>query len=189
MDIDQLGVNFDERHDRLLLRVNTVDAQEVRLWLTRRISLRLMGPLQTAIARLESGQASVAVPDSHAKALLLELKHDDFLQKADLKTPYSSASKTLPLGAEPLVVTDITIHIQGNQGAQMVFQDAGSPETPARTCTLQMQPPLVHGMLHLLVNAMVAAQWQTPVDPPLGEALHAEDEETASQATKPSYRH
>jgi hypothetical protein len=52
-----------------------------------------------------------------------------------------------------------------------------------------MQPPLVHGMLHLLVNAMVAAQWQTPVDPPLGEALHAEDEETASQATKPSYRH
>ena len=188
MDIHQIGVNFDERHDRLLMRVNTVDAQEVRLWLTRRISLRLMGPLHTAIARMESGQASIAVPNAQAEALLVELKHDDFLQKADLRTPYASHSKTLPLGPEPLIVTEITIHIQGNQGAQMVFQDAGSADTPARSCTLQMQPALVHGLLHLLSNAMRAAQWQTADDQPAGEPLRSDDD-PIGPVNKPSYTH
>jgi len=192
MDIHQLGVNYDERHDRLLMRVNTVDAQEVRLWLTRRISLRLLAPLQTAIARMEASQASIDIADAQAKAMLVELKHDDFLQKADLKTPYSEASKTLPLGPEPLVVTEITIHIQGQHGAQMVFQDAGSPETPARSCTLQMQPPLVHGMLHLLSNAMTAAQWETPAQAPLTGAmqdLYSDEDEVIGQAPKPIYTH
>lgn len=192
MDIHQLGVNFDERQDRLLLRVNTVDAQEVRLWLTRRISLRLMGPLQTAIARLEASQASVPVTNAQAKAMLVELKHEDFLQKADLKTPYSSEKKTLPLGPEPLVVTEITIHIQGTEGAQMVFQDAGSADTPARSCSLQMQPPLVHGMLHLLRNAMAAAHWHPPGDPGAtvtAEALRSDDDIAISPLTKPNYTH
>ncbi len=192
MDIHQISVHFDERNDRLLMRVNTLDAQEMRLWLTRRISTRLAGPLQTAITRMESGQASIAAPDAQAKALLTELKHQEFLQKADLQTPYSAEKPTLPLGPEPMVVTEITIHIQGHQGAQIVFQDAGEPGIPARSCTLQMKPPLVHGMLYLLTNAMVVAQWQPATTAALsadGDSLRNVDDEAIAPMPKTGYTH
>ncbi len=192
MDIHQISVQFDERNDRLLMRVNTLNAQEIRLWLTRRISMRLAGPLQSAITRIESAQASIAAPDAQAKALLTELKHEEFLQKADLKTPFSGEKTSLPLGPEPMLVTEITIHIQGHQGAQIVFQDAGEPGIPARSCTLQMQPALVHGMLHLLTNAMVAAQWQqqtSVVLPAGGESLRSDDDEAMGQVPKTGYTH
>jgi hypothetical protein len=160
MNIHQLSVLFDERQDRLLMRVNTREAQEIRLWLTRRIALKLLAPLELAIAKMESRNASVSLADAQAQSLLVELRQDEFLQKADLKTPYSSQGKSLPLGAEPLVVTEITLNIQPGAGVQMVFLDAGDSTTAERACTLQMQAQLVHGLLHLLQKAMKNAHWR-----------------------------
>ena len=160
MNIHQLSVLFDERQDRLLMRVNTQDAQEVRLWLTRRIALKLIAPLELTIAKIESRNPSVSLADAQAQSMMLELKHDDFLQKADLKTPFSTKNTSLPMGPEPLIVTEITLNVQGEKGAQMVFQDVGDSSSAARSCTLQMLPPLVHGLLHLLQKAVNNANWR-----------------------------
>lgn len=192
MNIHQLSVLFDERQDRLLVRVNTQDAQEVRLWLTRRIALKLVAPLEMAIAKMESHNASVTLADAQAQSMLVELRHDDFLQKADLKTPFSTNNTSLPMGPEPLIVTEITLNIQSKNGVQMVFQDAGDQHTAARNCTLQMQPPLVHGLLHLLQKAMKNAQWReaasTPATaPPNGHA--SDDDLPGAQKPKRTYTH
>lgn len=192
MNIHQLSVLFDERQDRLLMRVNTQDGQEVRLWLTRRIALKLIAPLELTIAKLESRNASVSLADAQAQALLVELKQDDFLQKADLKTPFSNQSKSLPLGPEPLIVTEITFNIQGDKGAQMVFQDAGDERTAARACTLQMQPQLVHGMLHLLQKAVTNAHWREAGQTPAAAQAdgHANDDDAlGAQKPKRTYTH
>jgi hypothetical protein len=159
MDIHQLSVLFEERQDRLLMRVNTRDAQEIRLWLTRRIALKLIAPLELTITKMESRNASISLADAHSQALLVELRQDEFLQKADLKTPYSSREKSLPLGPEPLLVTEITLNIQGDKGVQMVFKDAGNSAPEARSCQLHLQPQLVHGLLHLLQKAVTNARW------------------------------
>ena len=192
MNIHQLSVLFDERQDRLLMRVNTQDAQEVRLWLTRRIALKLVAPLELTIAKMESRNASVTLADAQAQSMLVELKHDDFLQKADLKTPFSTQNSSLPMGPAPLIVTEITLNVQSKNGVQMVFQDAGDSSTAARACTLQMQPPLVHGLLHLLQKAMNNAHWREAASAPAiapsnGQA--SDDELPGAQQPKRTYTH
>ncbi len=192
MNIHQVSVLFDERQDRLLMRVNTEEAQEVRLWLTRRIALKLVAPLELTIAKMESRNASVALANPQAQSMLVELKHDAFLQKADLKTPFSTQSKSLPLGPEPLIVTEITLNIQGEKGAQMVFQDAGDERTAARACTLQMQPPLVHGLLHLLQKAVNNAGWREAGPTPAAAQAngHASDDDApGAEKPKRTYTH
>ena len=42
MNIHQMSVQYDERQDRLSLRVSNQDNQEFRLWLTRAMTLRLL---------------------------------------------------------------------------------------------------------------------------------------------------
>ena len=192
MNIHQLSVLFDERQDRLLMRVNTRDAQEVRLWLTRRIALKLAAPLELVIAKMESRNASVTLADAQAQSMLVALKQDDFLQKADLTTPFSNDSKSLPMGPEPLIVTEITINVQGDEGVQMVFQDGGDRHTAPRHCTLQMQPPLVHGLLHLLQKAVNNAHWRDTASPPATAQPdgHASDDELpGDQKPKRTYTH
>ena len=192
MNIHQLSVLFDERQDRLLMRVNTQDAQEVRLWLTRRIALKLIAPLELTITKMESRGASVALPNAQAQSMLVELKHDDFLKKADLKTPFATQGMSLPMGPEPLIVTEITLNIQGDKGAQMVFQDMGDSSTPARSCTLHMQPPLVHGLMHLLQRAVTNARWREPVNMPNtapSPAPSGNDDLPGAQKPKRTYTH
>jgi hypothetical protein len=192
MNIHQLSVLFDERQDRLLMRVNTQDAQEVRLWLTRRIALKLISPLELTIAKIESRNPSVSLADAQAQSMMLELKHDDFLQKADLKTPFSTKNTSLPMGPEPLIVTEITLNVQGEKGAQMVFQDVGDSSCAARSCTLQMQPPLVHGLLHLLQKAVNNAQWRETGTTPATAQTNSpsnDDELPGAQKPKRTYTH
>jgi hypothetical protein len=190
MNIHQLSVLFDERHDRLLMRVNTRDDQEIRLWLTRRIALKLVSPLELAITKMESGNPSMSLADAQAKSLLVELRQDEFLQKADLKTPYAGQGKSLPLGSEPLLVTEITLNIQVGSGVQMVFQDAGDNAAAARACTLQMQAQLVHGLLHLLQKAVAGAQWgDAGSASPQGHGHGADDEVPSAQTPSRRYTH
>ena len=54
MNIHQMSVNYAERDDRLLLRVNTQDGQEFRLWLTRRMTGRLLPHLQACVVQIET---------------------------------------------------------------------------------------------------------------------------------------
>ena len=159
MNIHQLSVVFDDRQDRLLMRVNTQEGEEVRLWLTRSISLRPLGPMESTIAKLEARNPAVAADDARARGMLVELKHQAFLQNSDLATPFSGQSTSLPLGDIPLLVTEVRLDVRAQGGAQMVFQDCGDAEVPARSCTLQMQSTLVHGLLHLLQKAISKSQW------------------------------
>ena len=88
MNIHQLNVQYDERQDRLLVRVKTVQEQEVRLWLTRRIGVKLVEPLMTTVSRIEALDPAVTLADEASRKILVHLKQEDFLQKADLQTPY-----------------------------------------------------------------------------------------------------
>jgi hypothetical protein len=188
MNIHQLSVLFDERQDRLLMRVNTQEGEEVRLWLTRRIALKLVEPLQLTVAKMESRDAAIAAADAQTQALLVDLKQEDFLQKADLKTPFSTQSTNLPLGPEPLLVTEITLKVQGQAGAHIVFMDAGDERSNSRSCTLDMQAQLVHGLLHLLKNAIESAQWTSAPQASGAAAAGAHSADDDAPTTPPPKR-
>lgn len=160
MNIHQLNVSHNDRQDRLLLRVNTQTAEEFRFWLTRRLTLRLLPALQQALGRMESTQPQMMAPDPTSQQILTDLKRDAFLQQADFKTPYTEKAQQLPLGGEPMLVTDVQLSFQSS-GVQVTLQDKGAPGGLAQTCQLNLQPALVHGLIHLIGQAIDKAAWQT----------------------------
>ncbi len=158
MNIHQLSVSYDERQDRLLLRLNTADRQEFRFWLTRRMGLRLLPAIEQSVLRMEANQPGVAAPDSTSQKMLTELKRDAFLQKADFATPFEDQATHRPLGDEPLLITDAQLTLQTGGGLLITFQEK-SPDGQMKSCQLNLQTSLVHGLVHLVQQALVKADW------------------------------
>lgn len=158
MNIHQLSVHHDERQDRLLLRFNTQDLQEFRFWLTRRLTQRLLPAIEQSTVRLEAAQPGVAATDAPSQQLLTELKRDAFLQKADFATPFENRATQWPLGAEPMLITDVHLSIKPGGTLEMVFEDKSNP-AQVRSCQLHLQVSLVHGMVHLIRQASEKAEW------------------------------
>ena len=138
-----------------------------------------MPALEQTIGRLESTQARVMAPDPASLQILTELKRDAFMQKADFKTPYVEQAQKLPLGDEPMLVTDV--QLQG-AGVLVTLQDKGASPGPAQVCQLNLQASLVHGLVHLLRQAMDKAQWTHPAQVP----ARVSDQTTAPDS---GYRH
>lgn len=183
MNIHQLSVHHDERQDRLLLRLNTQDQQEFRFWLTRRMTLRLMPAIEQSAARLEAAQPGVAATDAASQHLLSEIKRDAFLKKADFATPFDHRATQWPLGPEPLLITDAQLTIQPGGALEMSLEEKSEP-AQARSCKLNLQVSLVHGMVHLIRQACEKAEWATR-----GSGVQDSDAGTASHPQAPRYAH
>ena len=163
MQIHQFNVSHNDRQDRLLLRVNTQTQEEFRFWLTRRLTLRLVPVLEQSVARLESSQPQIVAHDQASQQILTDLKRDAFMQNADFDTPYSGKARQLPLGEEPMLVTDVELKFQGS-GVQLTLQDKGAPAGQAQQCQLSLPPSLLHGLIQLLQQAVAKAQWQAAAE-------------------------
>ncbi len=183
MQIHQLSVSHDEVQDRLLVRLNTPDGQEYRFWLTRRMVLRLLPALGQSLIRLEAVQPGVSAPDQRAQQMLADMKRDAFLQTADFATPYASQAKQLPMGPEPLLVTDVQLSLKPNGSMDMVFQQKVGDAIQA--CHLNLQAQLVHGFIHLVQQTLAKADWEMATAKPA-----ATTEPLVSLGMdKPSYPH
>ena len=157
MKIHQLSASHDDRQDRLLLRLNTQDSQEFRFWLTRRMVARLLPAIGHSLVKLEAAQPGVAAADAHSQRILTDMKREAFLQKADFTTPYTSKPGPYPLGSEPMLVTDAQLSLQPNGSLQVVFQEKNG--NSSQSCHLNLQAPLVHGLIHLLHQTITKADW------------------------------
>ncbi|MBP8149106.1 MAG: hypothetical protein KAY21_05245 [Limnohabitans sp.] len=185
MNIHQLSVSFDERQDRLLLRLNTQDSQEFRFWLTRRMTARLLPVIEQSVGRLEASQPGMTAPDSSSQQILTQLKRDAFLQKADFSTPFAAQAQRLPLGPAPLLVTDAQFNFQPGGALQIQFQEK-SADAPSKTCQLNLQAQLVHGLVHLILQALPLANWALPTGIPAETNMATPAE---AEPDKPRYAH
>lgn len=167
MNIHQLSINYVQEHDRILVRINTVEGDELRLWFTRRLTLSLMPMLDKVVtdwvARQEVEKSPVAAADPSMKQMLHEFKRDESIQKSDFQTPYK-APASLPLGADPLLVTDISVTPLPTGQLQMAFNeklplDTGQPNPQPRGFRMALEQKLVHGFQHLLQKAVTASEW------------------------------
>src|SRR3954468_31060 len=106
MKIHQLSVTYLAEQDRILVRVNTEAAEEMRLWLTRRLMLGLWPLLSRLLTehllKLEAAGTVLDTADEALKKMLADFRREEFLQHADFETPYRD-NQALPLGEEPLL--------------------------------------------------------------------------------------
>jgi hypothetical protein len=190
MKIHQLSVNYLAEHDRILVRINTAASEEVRLWLTRRLMLGLWPLLSKLLTqhllKLESAGTSLQAADEDLKKMLADFRKEQFLQEADFDTPYDENQAVLPLGADPVLVTDVDASPLASGRLRLSFNERLPGAAEPRSFHVELDPKLMQGMMHLLEQALSRSQWQEPFAAPVAmEEAVVDEEEQAGR--KPRY--
>ncbi len=159
MDIRQLSVTYVDEHDRILVRFNTSAEEELRLWLTRRMLSRVWEPLQESVGHLESRKTPLSDRSEASRRMLTDLRRAEVLEQSDFATPFKDESAKLPLGSEPLVVTQMNLSVQDQGQLQIGFEERLPQQQEPRGFQVAMESAMLHGLVHLLQAALVKAQW------------------------------
>jgi hypothetical protein len=190
MQIHQMSVTYLPEQDRILMRINTRDSEEMRIWLTRRLMVGLW-PLLTRLLtdhllKLEAAGSNLRAADDSLKKMLTDFRKEEFLSKADFDTPYQETPLKLPLGEDPLLVTDVDATPQPGGPLKLSFNERPPGGEKPRSFNLEMQPKLMQGLMHLLEQALNQSQWREPFAATAQlQELAADDD--ADAAGKPKY--
>ena len=191
MKIHQLSVTYVAEQDRILMRVNTAAAEEMRLWLTRRLMLGLWPLLSKLLTKhllkLEAAGSSLDTADEGLKKMLAEFRKEEFLRDADFDTPYQENQAALPLGEEPLLVTDVDASPLPNGRLRLSFNERPPETDKPRSFQMEMEPKLMQGLMHLLEQALARSQWREPFGPPVAVEDGATADEDHAAPRKPRY--
>jgi hypothetical protein len=164
MKIHQLSVTYLAEQDRILVRVNTAAAEEMRLWLTRRLMLGLWPLLSKLLTKhllkLEAAGSSLETADEGLKKMLADFRKEEFLKDADFDTPYRENQAQLPLGEKPLLITDVDASPLPNGRLRLSFNERLPGVEKPRSFQMEMEPKLMQGMMHLLEQALARSQWR-----------------------------
>jgi hypothetical protein len=192
MNIHQLSVRYLEAQDRILVRVNTREGTEMRLWLTRRLTLALWPTLNRAVAEHAARQDDLAhmLHDEVSRKILADFQREAVLQEADFTTPYQDATlptqtTTWPLGTEPLLVTEVRITPEAHGPLKIAFNEQLPEQENARGFQVELAPALVHGLVQLLERALHLSAWGQGHDL-LGSA-QAQANEMLDPTDRPKY--
>ncbi len=167
MNIQQLSVTYQSEEDRILLRILTHDMQEIQLLFTRKLMLGAWPLLQRVsthtTALHASAQPHVSAADDAAKVAMAEFTRAASLEQADFKTPYSGDQvKWRPLGALPLLITEIHVTPQAQGRLQLNVVERLPDRAPPRNLQMQLEQALIHGLMQLLAQALAASGWAEP---------------------------
>jgi hypothetical protein len=190
MRIHQLSVTYLAEQDRILMRVNTAASEEMRLWLTRRLMLGLWPLLSKLLTKhllkLEAAGTSLDTADEGLKKMLADFRKDEFLKDADFDTPYKDNQAELPLGEEPLLVTDVDASPLPNGRLRLSFNERPPTEAKPRAFQMEMEPKLMQGLMHLLEQALARSQWREAFAsiPAAADEGVAGDDELSSRRTR-----
>lgn len=189
MNIHQLSISYLHEQDRILVRINSADAQEIRLWLTRRLCLGWAPVLRdtldakptTADANRASGLDGRSVP-----AWASEFQRLQNLKDSDFSTPFKSDAQSWPLGSAPLLVTTVHMAPGTDGGVELRFEESLSEnQTQERSFQAALAPKLMHGFMHLLEHALDMSEWeQVPTVTQLGSTT-AEIDDTHHRESQP----
>jgi hypothetical protein len=193
MNIHQVNVSYVGEQDRVLLRINSVAGEEFRIWLTRRMCLQLLPVLDKSSqsqlqAQLPPPNPSAPLPQQREQ-ILQNFQKEAAAYGGDYKTPYKDQPAALPLGEEPLLVTELNLTPLKDGKLQMGLLE----RLPQRKRDMQMTMDLTltQGLLRLLHQAIASSDWlQAPATLKLTSAPAAPEtgaDETADSKAKPRY--
>jgi hypothetical protein len=192
MNIHQLSARYHQEQDRILVRINSIDGTEMRLWLTRRLTLALWPALNKAVvehvARQDGNTAHLR--DEASKKMLADFQREAVLKEADFSTPYVDTPETpdtatFPLGSAPLLVTEVRITPVANGPLKIAFNEQLAGQANARGFQVELAPPLVHGLVQLLERALRQSAWGEGGEGLVAQTLPTSD--TQVLAERPKY--
>lgn len=150
--LGQINVSYSEQEDRLLLRVSTTDADEIRLWLTRRLTFALCAGLDAIADAQLSGMAPNAAPLRDA---IKEFHRERVLSEMDFSSPFQSQATSYSLGEAPLLVVGSTL-VNGD------MTQWGLTLADGRCINLSLPAKLMQGVYKMLTDSIDRAGWRKP---------------------------
>ncbi len=169
MSIHQMQIRFVGIEDRLLLRINTKDHNEFRLWITRRYCKQLRKVLdqlldQSSQASLQSSASapSIAPSSDAAAAAVRHFEQEQALSKADLKAEYQqSPDQKLPLGEQPILLSKLAIKPK-DDGSHIVCMHPKD----GQGLEIAMNKELLHTFSHIIEEGIKRSDWDLDTPSP-----------------------
>ena len=136
----------------MLFRVSGGDADEVRIWLTR----RLVKQLWPNLVQLLSNKVAQEIPTANhdARRMVLGMQHEAAVGQADFSQPYRTRPMQFPLGESPFVAAKITMNVLPSALYLLALHPA-----EGRGVDLRLTEPLLHGWRRMLQKACREAEW------------------------------
>lgn len=154
MQIKQLQLAYAPEQDRILMRINSSDKQEIRCWLTRRMVNLLIPSIDKVQQNLLASDRPLS---EQGKKALLEMSREASLYEVDYRTPFQDSANNTPLGAEPLLVTQIELKAAGGENPTDLILKLATSE--GKGFEMRMAEQLQHGFSDLLVKTCKQADW------------------------------
>ena len=182
MHVRQVTLTFVPEQDRLLMRVNSPQGEEFRVWFTRRLLLALLPHWRRGAGWSEPSDATQSASHAdHAHAAMTQMvqqfQREATLQQADFSTPFADQPSALPLGAEPLLVTHAKLTPSSDGRVDLCLEECLPGSNASRSFVATLEPQVQIGLLHLIDKTLAACEWA------VSPALPGEAGQTASDAS------
>jgi hypothetical protein len=173
MRIHQLNIKYENDQDRLLARISTDTGLEMRLWLTRRLTVGILPLLRKLtgeqLERDAQTQGGPLATDPLVRQVLSEFKKEELLRQSDFKTIYKEPAGEASAFEAPLLVSEVVLARLANGNLQTKFRGPMEDQNQRKEVKLELDGMLLHGFLHLLEQAYVNSGWAvvavTPIEP------------------------
>ncbi|WXU00268.1 MAG: hypothetical protein Ctma_0980 [Catillopecten margaritatus gill symbiont] len=171
MNIHQMQISYSSQEDRLVMSVNSVEGEEMRLFLTRRIVTSFWDILNQTInhsllnkPELNDMEPSIptsmmvdpdkeATPQQMQQQMEHQVEHQNIINESDYATPFNAGNK-FPMGEAPILIEKITINVYENNNIALIFTG-----TDEQDINLNLNPQLLHNILDLLIRVMPSTEW------------------------------
>lgn len=153
MAVQQFNGTWIGKEDRVLLRFNTTEGEEYRLWLTRHITRGILdGGRQFLRRRLEQNYQS-----SQAEAIQ-SFQEQAVRESTDFSQPFESGRRS-PLGDSPLLVIQVVFDTQLRPSAESSEVSVAFDVVGGKRLTVRLPHTAIPPLLLLLEQLQAQAQW------------------------------
>lgn len=155
MEIHQIQVRYEPLADRLLVQIRTRQEQLFSIWLTRRLTVRLLPHLQQSVvaaALSRSAPGSVAVAE--ARDMLAAAAREEALRSADFSSPFDVSVAQPALGPEPLLPMAVDLMQDARSGLSLRVRDAQH-----HSLDLQLGDEFAVAFVQLIESALAQTEW------------------------------
>ena len=169
--LHQVHVEYEPAEDRILLKFNTMDRQELRLWLTRKFVKSFWDSLQKLLENL--GRAG-AQSDPALKKAMVGFEQDGAVPRERFTKGFAGEASSFPLGQSPVLVTGFSYKAPKRAGGagraavgRISFETASGHEVG-----LPADATLLHSLSKMLIGINDRTGWDLKLEP--GYALGEE---------------
>lgn len=150
-------MEYSPSQDRLVLKINTTDKQEARLYLTRRFTRELW---DTLIKILEQQPDIKKQTNPQVKKAMMAFEQEAKTKSESFEQKFEKQAESFPIGEEPVLVTGFKFVPKGKEGGpRMIFvtdqkQELGIPAVSQ----------ILYSFAKLLSQAVAVTGWDISLE-------------------------